>query len=225
MDANTKNAIIKPIVSLWLMLPTMLVLCSFILLNDGNRKLKIGSEIPSENTILVSTNGDTTNLNEQMGSNGILVVFSCNTCPFVVGSDNFKGWETDYNSISEKASKYNINTVLVNSNEAKRSNFDSLEEMIKRASEQSYAMPYLMDANHVVADAFGAKTTPHVYLFNKNKKLIYTGSIDNSWDSDREEDISFLSNAIEQYGTGQKVKQKTTQPRGCSIKRITKKIN
>ena len=97
-----------------------------------------------------------------------------------------------------------------------------MEEMKKRASDQGYTMPYLMDANHVVADAFGAKTTPHIYLFNEDKKHIYMGSIDNSWDSKREEDISYLSNALEQYGNGQKVKQKTTQPRGCSIKRITK---
>jgi len=222
MNANTKNVITKPLASLWLLLPTMLILCSFILLKDGNGKLKIGSALPSENTTLVSTKGDTTNLNEEMGANGILVIFSCNTCPFVVGSDNFKGWEHTYNSIAEKASGFKINTVLVNSNEAKRSNADSMEEMKKRASAQGYTMPYLMDVNHVVADAFGAKTTPHIYLFSKDKKLIYMGSIDNSWDSNREEDISYLSNALEQYGNGQKVKQKTTQPRGCSIKRITK---
>ncbi|MFZ9028530.1 MAG: redoxin family protein [Crocinitomicaceae bacterium] len=222
MNANTKNAITKPLASLWLLLPTMLVLCSFILLKDGKGKLKIGSAMPSENTTLVSTKGDTTNLSEAMGANGILVIFSCNTCPFVVGSENFKGWEHTYNSIAEKASEYDINTVLINSNEAKRSTADSMEEMKKRASDQNYIMPYLMDANHVVADAFGAKTTPHIYLFNEDKKLIYMGSIDNSWDSGREEDISYLSNALEQYGNGQKVKQKTTQPRGCSIKRITK---
>lgn len=222
MNANTKNANAKPYASLWLLLPTMLILCSFILLKDGNGKLKIGSAMPSENTTLVSTKGDTTNLSEAMGANGILVIFSCNTCPFVVGSDNFKGWEHTYNTIAEKASGFKINTVLVNSNEAKRSNADSMEEMKKRASDQGYSMPYLMDVNHVVADAFGAKTTPHIYLFNEDKKLIYMGSIDNSWDSNREEDISYLSNALEQYGNGQKVKQKTTQPRGCSIKRITK---
>jgi hypothetical protein len=192
-------------------------------LKDGNGKLKIGSAMPSENTTLVSTKGDTTNLSEAMGANGILVIFSCNTCPFVVGSDNFRGWEHTYNSIAEKASGFDINTVLINSNEAKRSNADSMEEMKKRASYQNYIMPYLMDVNHVVADAFGAKTTPHIYLFNEDKKLIYMGSIDNSWDSDREEDIPYLSNALEQYGNGHKVKQKTTQPRGCSIKRITNK--
>ena len=222
MNANTKNAFTKRLAGLWLLLPTMLILCSFVLLKDGNGKLKIGSAMPSEKTTLVSTKGDTTNLSEAMGTNGILVIFSCNTCPFVVGSDNFKGWEHTYNSIAEKASEFDVNTILINSNEAKRSNVDSMEEMKKRASDQGYTMPYLMDANHVVADAFGAKTTPHIYLFNEDKKLIYMGSIDNSWDSNREEDISYLSNALEQYGNGQKVKQKTTQPRGCSIKRITK---
>jgi thioredoxin-related protein len=225
MNANTKNAITKRIASLWLMLPTILVFCSFILVKGGKQKIKIGSALPSESTMLISTKDDTTNLSEQMGANGILVIFSCNTCPFVVGSDNFKGWEYTYNDLAKKASEFKINAVLVNSNEAKRSNADSMEEMKRRASEQSYSMPYLLDENHIVADAFGAKTTPHIYLFDKDKKLIYTGSIDNSWESDREEDISYLTNALEQYGTGQKVKQKTTQPRGCSIKRKPNKIN
>ena len=225
MKANIKNAITNRFFRLWLLLPTILLLCSFLIIKDNDRKLKIGDVLPAENTILISTKGDTTNLNELMGDNGILVVFSCNSCPFVVGSNNFKGWEHTYNSIAEKASEYEINTVLVNSNEAKRFNVDSMDEMRKRASNQEYTMPYVMDANHLVADAFGAKTTPHIYLFDGEKKLIYMGSIDNTWDSNREKDIPYLVNALEQYGKGKKVKEKTTSPRGCSIKRINNKTN
>lgn len=222
MNAFTKNAITKRFALLWLMLPTMLLFSSFVSVNDGSKKLKVGKSMPSENTTLISIKGDTTTLADQMGSNGLLVIFSCNTCPFVVGSDSFQGWETQYNDIYRMAVQKNINTVLINSNEAKRIGVDSLEEMKKRAAEKEYSMPYLMDKDHVVADAFGAQTTPHVYLFNSAKKLIYTGSIDNSWDTKRTEDISYLADAIELHGQGQKVKQKTTQPRGCSIKRTTK---
>ena len=222
MNAITKNAITKQIARLWLLLPTILLISSFTLVNGGSKKLKVGKSMPAENTTLISTEGDTTSLSGQMGENGLLVIFSCNTCPFVVGSDNFEGWERQYNEINQLAVQNNIKFVLINSNEAKRSGVDSMEEMKKRASEKGYSMAYLMDEGNLVADAFGAQTTPHVYLFDKSKKLIYTGSIDNTWDSNRTEDISYLANAIELHGQGQKVKEKTTQPRGCSIKRTTK---
>lgn len=222
MNAITKNAIIKQFTTLWILLPTLLIIMSFTLVNGDSKKLKVGKTMPSENTTLISTDGDTTSLAEQMGTNGLLVIFSCNTCPFVVGNDNFEGWEHLYNDLNQMALQNNINFVLVNSNEAKRPGADSMEEMKKRAMEKGYSMPYLLDTDHVVADAFGAQTTPHVYLFNNSKKLIYTGSIDNTWDSNRTEDISYLVNAIELHGQGEKVKQKTTQPRGCSIKRTAK---
>lgn len=222
MNAFTKNAITKQIVVLLLSVPTILFFSSFTRVDDGPKKLKVGKVMPSQNTTLISTDGDTTTLVDQIGENGLLVVFSCNTCPFVVGSDNFPGWERQYNEIDQLAAQNNINFVLVNSNEAKREGVDSIDEMKKRATDKGYTMPYLMDIDHIVADAFGARTTPHVYLFDSEKKLIYTGSIDNTWDSDRTEDISYLANAIELHGQGDKVKEKTTQPRGCSIKRTTK---
>lgn len=222
MNAIHKYAITNRFVILSLLLPTMLLLSSFILVKDGEKELKVGKSMPSENVELISTEGDTTSLLDQMGDNGLVVIFSCNTCPFVVGNDSFDGWERQYNDLHQMAEQYSVNLVLVNSNEAKREGVDSLEEMKKRAGEKGYTMPYLMDKDHVVADSFGAKTTPHIYFFNGNKKLIYTGSIDNSWDSKRKEDISYLANALEQNGGGTKVKQKATQPKGCSIKRTTK---
>ena len=70
-----------------------------------------------------------------------------------------------------------------------------------------------------MADAFGAKTTPHVYLFDKNMKLVYVGSIDNTWDTKRTEELTYLKNSLETLLKGEKIKEKETTPRGCSIKR------
>ncbi|MBM3452508.1 MAG: redoxin domain-containing protein [Bacteroidetes bacterium] len=153
---------------------------------------------------------------------GLIVVFTSNTCPFVVGFNDgsFNGWENTYNSIAEKASQSNINTVLINSNEAKRGDGESMADMIKRKSDKRYSMPYLIDNNSELANAFGAKTTPHVFFFDRNMKLIYTGSIDNSFDDDKKSEISYLMNAIEAYSNDKKIKTKSTSPKGCSIKRV-----
>jgi hypothetical protein len=91
--------------------------------------------------------------------------------------------------------------------------------MKKRSNEKGYTMPYVVDTDSKLADAFGAKTTPHIYLFNKDMKLVYSGSIDNSWDSKRTEEIPYLKNALAELGKDQKITTKSSVPRGCSIKR------
>ena len=92
--------------------------------------------------------------------------------------------------------------------------------MIKHAKEQNYTMPYVLDEQAALANAFGAKTTPHVYFFDQKLTLIYTGSIDNSWDKGRKTDQAYLFNAIKAQGKGKKIKPNTTEPKGCGIKRV-----
>lgn len=153
------------------------------------------------------------------GENGLMVVFSCNTCPFVVGSDNFDGWEKQYNDLYNKAQAANIGFVLVNSNAAKHEGVDSMEKMKERAKAQGYKMNYLMDVDSKVADAFGAKTTPHLYVVDNEGKLVMRGSIDNSWDSKREGLETYAIDAITFLTDGIKLPNTTPAPRGCSIKR------
>ena len=78
----------------------------------------------------------------------------------------------------------------------------------------------MVDEKAALADAFGARTTPHVYFFDQSLTLLYTGSIDNSWDNGRKSDQSYLFNAIQAQGKGKKIKTTTTEPKGCGIKRI-----
>jgi hypothetical protein len=112
--------------------------------------------------------------------------------------------------------------VLINSNEAKRGDDDSLDAMKKRAKEKGYSMPYVVDKNSELADAFLAKTTPHVFLLNQKMELIYTGAIDNKVDGKRSSDDNYLKNAIEAAASGKEIEIKSTPPRGCSIKRMKK---
>jgi thioredoxin-related protein len=81
-------------------------------------------------------------------------------------------------------------------------------------------MSYVLDKASELANAFGAKTTPHVFFFDRNLKLIYTGSIDNSFEDKRKKDIPYLMNAIDAYSNEKKIKTKSTSPKGCSIKRL-----
>jgi len=184
--------------------------------------LKIGDKAPNLDQPLQATTGVVSNLSHYGNEKGLLVVFSCNTCPFVVGmKEGFQGWEKDYNAINELAKENGVGMVLVNSNEGKRPGEDSMEEMAKRAELMSYKMPYVLDVNSKLANSFGAKTTPHIYLFDENFELIYTGSIDNTWDPKRKEDIPYLRNAFNEMAT--KIVIKESEPRGCSIKRVAQK--
>lgn len=185
-------------------------------------QLRINDKAPMQNVEMKSVNGTLYSLSSLKKDNGLIVIFSCNSCPFVVGSDDFPGWEMQYDSLNNEALANNIGFVLVNSNEGKRAQADSYEEMIKHAKEENYTMPYVVDEKAALADAFGARTTPHVYFFDQSLTLLYTGSIDNSWDNGRKSDQSYLFNAIQAQGKGKgkKIKTTTTEPKGCGIKRI-----
>lgn len=183
--------------------------------------LTVGQDAPLRDHQMASTTGELLSLNA-LKKEGLIVIFTSNTCPFVVGFNDgtFGGWENSYNSIFEKASASKINVVLINSNEAKRDGGESMADMIQRKSDKGFTMTYVLDKNSELANAFGAKTTPHVFFFDRNLKLIYTGSIDNSFEDKRKKDIPYLMNAIESYSNGKKIKTKSTSPKGCSIKRL-----
>jgi len=188
-----------------------------------NAQLKIGGKASMLDDQLQSTIGETTSLNDSKKDNGILVVFSCNTCPFVVGTEDFPGWERQYNTLYDLAESLGIGMILVNSNEGKREGADSYEEMLKHAEVQQYKMPYVVDVNSTLANIFGAKTTPHVFLLNAEMELVYMGSIDNIWDKERKEDIPYLKIALKELASHKKIKTNSTPPKGCGIKRITNK--
>lgn len=189
-------------------------------LKKGAKDLKIGKKAPLSSVDMIGADGETYNLNNLKQENGLIVIFSCNTCPFVVGNDNFEGWEGQYNSIHESAKKNKMGMVLINSNEAKRSGVDSKEEMKKHSDEMNYTMPYVVDKDSKLANAFGAKTTPHVFVFDKDKKLVYRGAIDNSVETEKTDLDTYLYNAIGNLIAGKTIETHTTPPRGCGIKRV-----
>lgn len=190
--------------------------------NEELKTLPIGQVVPMTDYKMENIDGKMMDLQSSAGEKGLLVVFSCNTCPFVVGSDFFEGWEKQYNDLKAFAESHGYKMVLVNSNEGKRDADDALEAMQKRAKEKGYTMPYLVDKNSQLADAFGARTTPHVFLLNKKMELIYTGAIDNKVESKRNSDEKYLEDALKAGAAGKEIELTSTPPRGCSIKRVKK---
>ena len=185
-------------------------------------ELNPGDKAPLSDMKMTNIDGQLWSLVDIAGENGTLVIFSCNTCPFVVGREGrTEGWEGRYNEVAGFARENGIGSVLVNSNEAKRKGDDSLEEMKMHAREAGYILPYVVDEGHKLADAFGARTTPHVYLFDSEFRLVYRGAIDDNVDSASEVKDTYLKDAIESMMIGKRVKPAVTKAIGCSIKRVS----
>jgi len=182
--------------------------------------LKIGDALPSATLEMKDVRGGKTTLKDLVGNNGLLVVFSCNTCPFVIGSEGSEGWEGRYPELAAYSGRFGVGMALVNSNEAKRDAGDSFEEMQARYKEKGFGGAYLYDEGHKAADAFGARTTPHVFLFDKNLKLVYKGAIDDNVASAKDVKEQWLQKAIGNMASGLPVDPATTRNMGCSIKRV-----
>ena len=185
-------------------------------------ELAIGDKAPLTEFKMTNIDGQDWSLVDLAGENGTLVIFTCNTCPFVVGREGrSEGWEGRYNEGIAFARENGIGSVLVNSNEAKRKGDDSFEEMKQHAREAGYIAPYVVDAGHKLADGFGARTTPHIYLFDGDFRLVYRGSIDDSVNSAADVKERYLEDAITKMVAGKKVKPAITKAIGCSIKRMS----
>ena len=194
------------------MINKIIFLVSVLFFNVQAKELSIGNEILGVDYILKNIDGNDTSLDKLKKSNGILVVFSCNTCPWVIR------WQDRYNILSAFSRKNNIGFVAVNSNARLHESVDSMDEMIYHATTNEYGFPYVLDKDAKLAKAFGAMKTPHVYLFNSDNKLVYTGAIDDNAKSAKKVKNNYLMDAIRALGTNKKIKISETKALGCSIK-------
>jgi len=186
----------------------------------ANDSLEIGTVAPMQDYQMKDVSSKMMSLKDLKQDNGLLVVFSCNTCPFVVGAEGYgEGWEGRYNDVYDYCKRHNVGMVLVNSNAAKRDGADSMDEMVAHAEKKKYKASYVVDANSKLADAFGARTTPHVYLFDGDMKLAYKGAIDDNNESASKVKSHYLQNAVEMLSAGKKIDPNSTRNIGCSIKR------
>lgn len=185
--------------------------------------IELGASAPDTDYKMQDISGKLYSLADLKSENGLLVIFSCNSCPFVVGNgEDSEGWEGRYKEIAKSAKSAKVEMVLINSNEAKRDGDDAFEKMKTRAKDKKYNWKYLMDIDSKLANAFGAKTTPHVFLFDKDLKLIYKGAIDDNVKSAKEAKYHYLKDALKNLEEGKEIANKETKSVGCSIKRKSK---
>jgi len=181
-------------------------------------ELELGSTIPLADKEMINVDDEYYSLNDFQKENGLLVIFSCNTCPYV------KAWEPRYIEINDLAEEKEIGVVLLNPNENLRESLtegtESLAAMKEVAEDMNYPFPYLVDENHELADAFGATRTPHIYLFNNADKLVYVGAIDDNSSSADEVEHHWLRNAINELAAGKEITTQKSKAFGCSIKRV-----
>ena len=194
------------------MIIRFMLLFAVIIFNVQARNLDINAKLPGGDYVLQNIDGKNTSLDEIKKANGVLVIFSCNTCPWVIR------WQDRYNLISALSKKNDIGFVAVNSNARLHESVDSMDEMIYHATANEYGFPYVLDEDAKLAKAFGAMKTPHVYLFNSDNKLVYTGAIDDNAKSAKKVKNNYLMDAIRALGTNKKIKISETKALGCSIK-------
>jgi hypothetical protein len=133
-----------------------------------------------------------------------------------------EGWDNRYAGIIDNASENGFGTLLVNSNSSRRNDGESLSDMKVHHYEMQYGAPYVLDEGSKLANNFGARTTPHVFLFNSDLELIYKGAIDDNVDSAAAVENHYLKDAIDLSAEGKRIRTKTTKAVGCSIKRAAK---
>jgi peroxiredoxin len=161
---------------------------------------------------LPATDGRTYSLKDFADAKGLVIFFTCNHCPYVIGSDEVT------RQTALKYASHGIRFVAINANSANTVPEDSFENMVKRMEEHKFPWVYLRDETQEVALAYGALRTPHFFVFDENRKLVYTGrGVDNPRDTSKMT-VNDLDNALAELVAGKPISVPLTNPIGCNVK-------
>jgi peroxiredoxin len=142
----------------------------------------------------------------------LVIFFTCNHCPYVLGSDEIT------RQTAEKFSKRGVGFAGINSNSENTYPEDSFPNMVERMKKNKFPWVYLYDQPQEVAKAYGALRTPHFYIFDENRILVYTGrGVDNPRDTSKMT-VNNLDLALGELTTGKPISVPVTNPIGCNIK-------
>lgn len=180
---------------------------------SSREELPLNAGLPMPDYKMKDVSGKMLSLSDAKTKKGLLVIFSCNTCPYVKLSEN------RIREYSNYCLENKIGCILVNSNEAQRSEEDSFEEMRKYYQAQQLKCAYVVDEKSQLADAFGATRTPQCFLFDANG-LVYKGAIDDNVKDPEAVKAYYLKEALASLLSGQKPGLQQTKSIGCTIKRL-----
>ena len=172
--------------------------------------LQLGDNAPAFS--LNATDGKKYSLDDFSSSKWLVIFFTCNHCPYVIGSDELTSQTA--NKFAEKGVRF----VGINANSPNTYEEDSFDHMVERMEKENFPWVYLHDETQEVAKAYGALTTPHFFIFDENRQLVYTGrGVDSPRDSSRVT-VNDLDNALTELVAGKPVSTPITNPIGCNIK-------
>ena len=171
--------------------------------------LQLGQKAPEFN--LISTSNENISLSS-FNSKFLVVFFTCNHCPYVTGSDEVT------RQTANKFKDKDVSFIAINSNSANTYQEDSFENMILRMEEYEFPWVYLHDADQGIALKYGALKTPHFYVFNEQRELVYTGrGVDSPLDANKIK-INNLELVLDELTSNTLISIPITNPIGCSVK-------
>lgn len=172
--------------------------------------LNIGDKAPDFN--LKATDGRYYSLADFNTSKYLVLFFTCNHCPYVLGSDEYT---------RQTALKYlqdGVTFLAINSNSANTYREDDYDHMVQRMRQYDFPWIYLYDETQDIARKYGALRTPHFYVFDEVRKLVYTGrGLDNPRDAAKSS-VNDLDRVLHELTTGKEISVKITNPIGCNVK-------
>ena len=176
----------------------------------ATKTLQIGSTIPDFD--LLSIDGKTYSLDAFKDKKALIIIFSCNHCPYV------QAYENRIMAIQKDYEQKGVAVVAINSNDAVQYPDDSFEEMKKRAALKKFNFVYGRDEDQSVAKNFDAAHTPEIFLFNEERKLVYHGKIDDNWQEEQKVKTKYLREALDEMLSGKEISVPETYSIGCTIK-------
>src|SRR3989338_6197914 len=135
---------------------------------------------------LPGVDGKLYSLESFKSAKALVIIFSCNHCPYA------QAYEDRIIAIQKDFGAKGAQVVAINSNEDQNYPEDSFDEMVKRAKMRGFNFPYLRDESQEVAKGYAAERTPHIYLFDADRKLAYTGKIDDNWEHPEKVKVQYL---------------------------------
>lgn len=172
--------------------------------------LQPGNKAP--NFTLKATDGKMYSLSDFDKSKYIVIFFTCNHCPYVIGSDE------NTRALADSFAEESVEFVGINSNSPNTYPEDDYDHMVERMREHKFPWVYLYDETQDVARSYGALRTPHFYLFDTGRRLVYTGrAVDYPRDASKATTFE-LKQAIEQLISGKEILNPVTNPIGCNVK-------
>jgi peroxiredoxin len=173
-------------------------------------KLRVGDTAPDFRGLL-GTDGKRYSLSSFADSPVLVLVVSCNHCPYV------QAYEDRMVAIQRDYQQHGVRLVAVNSNDDTDYPEDSYENMVKRAEEKGFNFPYIRDSDQSLARALSAICTPEIFVFDKERRLVYHGRIDDNRDPTKVTTHD-LRSALDTVAVGKEPPVAETRPFGCSVK-------